>query len=127
MAGFWSSVGTAASNYFSTGSGWSDLLGGVMAGIGGAAAADRADDTASQGHEWALALGALKGDQDRRTSLFEKQLEDYYKQKDNYNKRVALDTYGQFSVQNRRSPGYTKPAAPVVPQMPSLESLADGS
>lgn len=126
MAGWWDAISTGVGDYFSDGSGWSDLLGGVMSGLGGMAAANSAEDAAEQGHEWALAIEALRGNENRRTSLFEAQLADYVKQKDNFNKRVALDTYGQFSVLNRRSPGYVPPAAPVAPTAPSLENFNGG-
>lgn len=126
-SGFWGAVGNSVSDYFSSGSGWSDLLGGVMAGIGGAAQAGREDDQNRQSHEWALALEALRGDQQRRSSLFEMQLEDFYKQRDKRDKRVNLDTFGQFSVQSRRTPGYTPTPLPGAPVMPSLEDVANGS
>lgn len=120
--GFWSSVGSAVSGYFSSGSGWSDLLGGVMSGISNSVSQNREDDRAEQGHEWALAIEALRGQENRRTSLFEKELEDYYKQREKYDKRIALDSYGQFSVNSRRSPNYTPAAAPVAPVKPVLET-----
>lgn len=123
MAGFWSSVGTGVSNYFSSGSGWSDLLGGVMSGLAGSAAANRQDETAARGHEWALAIEGLRGEENRRTSLFEAQLKDYLDQKEKYNKRMAIDTYGQFSVLDRRSPGYTPPPRPTAPRAPRLEDV----
>lgn len=119
---WWNSLSSGVSNYFSSGSGWSDLLGGVMAGIGGAAQASREGKENAQNHEWALALAALQGDQARRTTAFEAELKDYYDQRDKHNKRVALDTYGQFSVMDRRSPGYVPPQTPAAPTKPSLES-----
>lgn len=124
MAGFWSSVGTGVSNYFSSGSGWSDLLGGVVSGLAGSAAANREDDQLAQNNEWAIALQALRGEQDIRRTAFERELEDYYDQRDKYRDRVALDTYGQFSVMNRRSPGYKPGPAPVAPTKPRLEDYS---
>lgn len=123
MAGFWSSVGRGVSTYFSSGDGWGDLLGGVLAGLGGSAAANREDKQNAQSHEWALALAALQGDQQRRTSLFEAQLADLSKQRDTARDRIALDTFGQFSVQHRRTPGYTAPATPTVPAWPTMEDV----
>lgn len=121
MAGFWSAVGTGVSDYFSSGSGWSDLLGGVVSGLAGSAAANRQDDQRNEDNTWALALQAMRGNQDLGRTAFEAELLDYAKQKDNYRKRVALDTYGQFSVMNRLSPGYKPAAAPVAPTKPRVE------
>src|SRR5690625_4198994 len=122
---FWSSVGKGISKYFSSGSGWGDLLGGVMAGIGGAASARREDKQSAQSHEWALAWAALKGTEDRRTLDFDKQLDDFYQQKDKQRQRMGLDTYGQFSVQHRRTPGFTNTPAVDVPTRPRWDDDAD--
>ena len=119
---WWSSVSTGLGNYFSSGSGWGDLLGGVMAGIGGSAAAKREDKASAQSHEWALALAALKGTEDRRTLDFQAQLDDFYTQKDKQRQRTALDTYGQFSVQHRRTPGYSTTASVDVPTQPRWDA-----
>lgn len=115
---WWSNVASGIGNYFSDGDGWGDLLGGVMAGIGGSAAARREDKQNAQSHEWALALAALKGTEDRRTLDFQQQLEDFYEQKDKQRQRMALDTYGQFSVQHRRTPGFTNANPVDVPSRP---------
>lgn len=122
---FWSSVGKGISNYFSSGSGWGDLLGGVLAGIGGSAAARSESKQAAQSHEWALALAALKGTEDRRTLDFEKQLEDFYSQRDKQRQRTALDTYGQFSVQHRRTPGFSNTPGVDVPTRPRWDEDGD--
>lgn len=119
---WWSSVSTGIGNYFSSGSGWGDLLGGVMAGIGGSAAAKQAERQSEQSHEWALALAALKGTEDRRTLDFQGQLEDFYKQKDKQRQRMGLDTYGQFSVQNRRTPGFSSAPPVDVPAQPRWDA-----
>lgn len=121
MAGFWSSVGSGVSNYFSSGSGWSDLLGGVVSGLAGSAAANRQDDRAAQDNTWAIALQALRGEQDLQRTAFERELEDFYERSDTQRDKVALDTFGQFSVMNRRSPGYKPPAATPAPVKPRLE------
>lgn len=118
----WSSIGGSISRYFSSGTGWSDLLGGIMSGIGQSARNRREDEQAEQGHEWALAIEALRGAENRRTSAFEAELKDYYDQRDKYNKRIALDSYGQFSVMDRRSPGHVAPPLPAAPVKPSVES-----
>lgn len=119
--GFWSSVASGAGSYFSSGKGWGDLLGGAMAGVAGSAAANRQDQQLAQSHEWALALAALKGAEDRATLDLQGQLEDYYLQKGKQRQRTALDTYGQFSVQHRRTPGFTASPAVDVPNKPIVE------
>lgn len=126
MAGFWSSIGSSVSNYFSSGSGWSDLLGGVMSGISRSSQNSREDEQAAQTHEWALAIEALRGVENRRTSAFEAELKDYFDQRDKYNKRVALDSYGQFSVMDRRSPGHVATPLPAAPVKPNVESYNGG-
>ena len=120
---WWSSVTKGIGNYFSSGSGWGDLLGGVMAGIGGSAAAKREDKASAQSHEWALALAALKGTEDRRTLDFQAQLEDFATQRDKQRQRLALDTYGQFSVQNRRTPGFVNTRPVDVPTQPKWDDF----
>ena len=121
MAGFWSSVASGVGSYFSSGKGWGDLFGGVMAGVAGSAAAKQKDDQLAQSHEWALALAALKGAEDRATLDLQGQLEDYYLQKGKQRQRTALDTYGQFSVQHRRTPGFSTTPAVDVPNKPIAE------
>lgn len=96
------------SKYFSSGSGWGDLLSGVAAVAG--SSSDKKKDKTDQ--KQALEVIKASGDQALRKSAFEKQLEDYYKQKDTYNKRVAIDSYGQFSKLQARAPSYQ--AKPVV-------------
>ena len=96
------------SNYFSSGSGWGDLLSGVAAVAGSSSDKDK-DKT---DYKQALGLVVEQGNQSLRKSAFEKQLEDYYKSKDTYNKRVAIDSYGQFSKLQARAPGYQ--AKPVT-------------
>lgn len=122
MAGFWSAVGSGVSNYFSSGKGWGDLLGGVMSGLAGSAAANREDDKNEQSNEWAVALQALRGQQALQETAFSKELEDFYKQRDVQRDKVALDTFGQFSVLNRMSPGYKAPAPTPAPVKPSVEN-----
>ena len=96
------------SNYFNSGSGWGDLLSGVAA-VAGSSSDKKKDKT---DHKQAIEVIKEAAIQDMRKSAFEKQLEDYYKQKDTYNKRVAIDSYGQFSKLQARAPGYQ--AKPVV-------------
>lgn len=60
-----------------------------------------------------------KGVQDRKTLAFGADLEDYYKQKDKARKRVALDTYGQFSQLSKYAPNYTNTPAVEVPTKPN--------
>lgn len=97
---------------------WGDIIKGVIGGIGAAGAANsasKADDKDAKQNLEALGVAGL---QQRKTSAFEAELLDYYKQQDNQRKRVALDTYGQFSTMNRVAPGYKKPVAPVLGAKP---------
>lgn len=96
------------SNYFNSGSGWSDLLSGVAA-VAGSSSDKKKDKT---DYEQSLGIVRETGNQALRKSAFEKQLEDYYKSKDTYNKRVAIDSYGQFSKLKARAPSYQ--AKPVT-------------
>ena len=98
------------SNYFSSGSGWSDLLSGVAAVA--ASSSDKKQDKTDQ--KQALELIKATGDQGLRKSAFEQQLVDYSKKKDTFDKRVAIDSYGQFSKLQARSPNY-KPKPIVGP------------
>lgn len=113
------------------GSGWGDLLGGVVGGLFGGGSGGGSN---SSNNLWASLLGGLggaaqgylsgkdlkenteaKGKEDRKTSKFEAELLDYYKQKDKVRKRAALDTYGQFSLAKRiNSPGVDMPNMPSI-------------
>lgn len=84
------------------------ILGGV-----GASAKNKADKAAvKEDHE-------MKGLQDRKTLQFGGQLEEYYRMKQNEEKRVGFGNYNQFNSLARFAPQYRETAPPpVVPQMP---------
>lgn len=134
------------SSFFGGGSGgsssggtsiWGEVLRGVIGGLGAAGASSSAERAARKDDDRDAAnnliaidraaehnLTALdrSGLQQRKTSAFEAELLDYFKQMDNQRKRVALDTYGQFNTMSRVAPGYKKqppPAAPIKP-LPSV-------
>lgn len=111
------------SNLFSSGSGssssiWGDVIKGVIGGIGAAGAASSASKQDDKDARQGLEAIDRSGLQQRKSSAFEAELLDYYKQLDNQRKRVALDTYGQFNTMSRVAPGYKKPAAPVLGAKP---------
>jgi hypothetical protein len=60
-----------------------------------------------------------KGKEDRKSTAFEAELVDYYKQQDKARKRAALDTYGQFSTIKNYAPNYTPAPAVQVPTKPT--------
>lgn len=83
------------------GGGYGDIFGAMLGGLGGAAQAFLDKDAVRE-----------MGKEQRRNMEFGAALEDYYKQQDTARKRLALDTYGQFSLMDRWAPNY-KPAPPV--------------
>lgn len=90
---------------------YSNIFAALLGGLGGMA------DTKLQ-VQMAKDLARIRGEEDRKTLGFSADLKDYYDQKDKYRKKVALDTYGQFSLMDRYAPNY-KPAAPIeVPNKP---------
>lgn len=97
-----------------------NIFGALLSGLAGGAASSL--DAKSQKELQVLrgqqAIDALKaqGLESRKSLDYEYQLKDYYGQQDKARKRVALDTYGQFSQMNRIKPNYT--ASPGV-QMPA--------
>ena len=102
---------------------WGDVFKAVLGGVvsyAGAKSKKKSDvESAKLDAELAIKLAGIQGMEGRKTSAFERELEYYYKQLDNKNKRIALDTYGAFSKLGTFAPaGYKLPAAPVVPAMP---------
>lgn len=97
---------------------WGDVLKGVIGGIGAAGAASSANKQDDKNNKQALEAIDRTGLQQRKSTAFEADLLDYYKQQDNQRKRIALDTYGQFSTMSRVAPGYVKPAPPVLGPKP---------
>ena len=90
------------SSYFSSGDGWGALLSGVAAVAG--SSSDKKKDKVDA--KQALELVKEQGNQALRKSAFEQQLVDFSKKQDTFNKRVAIDSYGQFSKLQQRSPNY---------------------
>lgn len=105
------------------GSSGSSIFGGLLSGLGAGASAalsgkDLKDSIKLKGEQDRLTL-AQAGLQDRQAVDFEASLKDYYTQQDKRRKRIALDTYGQFSTIDKIKPGYTDTAMPTVPSKPS--------
>lgn len=105
--------------------GWGDVFKSVLGGLGSYATArskEKSDTRLSKLEaETAIKIAEIQGLEARKKSQFEKDLEYYYKQQDNRNKRIALDTYGAFSKLGTYAPaGYVQPAIPVVPPKPGL-------
>lgn len=110
----------------SSGGGWGSFFGNLLNGIGGSGGSD--------GNIWGQILAGgingyasaglneklleTKGKEDRKSTAFEAELVDYYKQKDKSRKRTALDTYGQFSTMGKWAPNYTPSPAVQVPNKP---------
>lgn len=123
----WSSLFGSGGDSSSSGSGWGNFFSGLVDGYSG----DGSDGNiwgqilaggingyanAKLGEKEIKAMGAEK----RKSTAFEAELLDYYKQKDKGRKRAALDTYGQFSTIKQWAPDYT-PAPPVqVPTKPTI-------
>lgn len=89
-------------------SGGGNIWGSLLSGLGGAAQAFMDEESIKEA-----------GKQQRQTRKFEAELLDFYKQKDKHRKRVALDSYGQFSLMNRWAPNYAGDKPVEVPNMPS--------
>ena len=98
------------SSLFGSGSGGasgssSGIWGALLSGLSGAAKGYMSGKDLKEGYE-------AQGKEQRKTSAFEADLLDYYKQKDKVRKRTALDTYGQFSHLSTYAPDYA--AAPPI-------------
>lgn len=93
------------------GSGWNNIFGAMLGGLAGGA-------DAKLGIEMVREKAKLEGAEERRSLGFAADLEDYYKQKDKARKRVAVDTYGQFSQLDRWAPNATAAPAVDVPNKP---------
>lgn len=91
---------------------WGDLMKGILGGIG--ASAD-----AKQNAKFSTGQIRVGGEENRKTVSFAKDLEDFYKKRDSRDKRVALDSYGQFSRLREWKPDYVAPAVPTVPTRPT--------
>jgi uncharacterized protein YcfJ len=112
----------------SSGSGWGGFFGNVLGGMFGGGSGE------GGGNIWGQMLaGGLngqaqagmsiemmkqKGIEDRMTTQYEAQLIDFYKQRDKRDKRVALDTYGQFSDIKKFQPNYKDTPMPQLAAYP---------
>lgn len=102
------------SNWFSSGDGWAAILGGVSA----AASSSGDKDKDKTDFRQAQQLVKDQGEQARRTSAFERDLMAFTKKEDTYNKRIAIDSYGQFSKLQQRVPGYVPKPISALPAKP---------
>lgn len=89
----------------------SNIFGSLLSGLASGAAASLSGKDLKEGIQ-------LKGKEDRKTIDFEASLKDYYTQEDKRRKRVALDTYGQFSMMDRIKKGYKDTPPVQVPTKP---------
>lgn len=104
---------------------WGDVfksvLGGISSYAGAKSSGKQAEKMSKLEAETALKIAQIQGLEARKKTAFEKDLEYYYKQQDNRNKRLALDSYGAFSKLSTFAPqGFTLPAVPVVPPKPAV-------
>lgn len=115
---FWGNVGSALSGLFSSGGssnnsgGNSNIWGSLLSGLGGAAQGYLSGKDLKENVE-------TKGKEDRKTIDFEYALKDFYDQKNKARKRVALDTYGQFSLTGKFAPGMGNASPVDVPNKPN--------
>lgn len=119
--GFWSSLGNGVSNYFSSGSGWSDIFKGLLGGAAAAGSSSSDTKAAKELHKYALEQLAAQGTEARKTMDYEAQLKDFYNRQDVMRERkVALDNYGQFSRVAQWNPNYQRGPDPVMPTKPTV-------
>lgn len=138
MGGGGLSATTGASGYASNWSGWLNTAVGAYSAYQGSRNSGSSSG-GTGGVNWSQALlsglgsaadsymgakmdektAARMGLEQRKTAAFAGELEDYYKQKGKQRKRVALDTYGQFSTTNRWAPNMTAAPAVEVPVKPN--------
>jgi hypothetical protein len=107
----------------SSSGGSGDIFGALLSGLAGGAAAslDAKSLKEIQNLRGQQALEQLKeqGLQGRKSLDYEYQLKDYYGQQDKGRKRVALDTYGQFSQLDRIKKNYTQAPGVQIPNKPT--------
>jgi hypothetical protein len=89
----------------------SGIFGSLLSGLGGAASAMLSGKDLKAGIE-------AQGKESRRSLDFEAALKDYYTQEDKRRKRIALDTYGQFSTIKQYAPKYKNTPPVIVPTKP---------
>lgn len=91
----------------------SNIFGSLLSGLAGGASAALSGKDLKEGIQ-------LKGKEDRKSLDFEAALKDYYTQEDKRRKRVALDTYGQFSMMDRIKKNYQDTPPVQVPTKPGV-------
>lgn len=92
---------------------WGNIFQAILGGVSGSA-------DAKLGIEMAEKKAKIEGVEDRKTLDFTAQLNDYYNQLGKQRKnKVALDSYGQFSLMNRYAPNYTPSPGVQVPTKPT--------
>lgn len=109
--GFWGNIWSGVKGLFGGGdqeAGASNVFGAMLGGLGTAAGAMLDEKTAKE-----------LGTQQRKNLEFKSQLDDFYGQKEKARKRVALDTYGQFSLIGRYAPGAVNTPPVEVPTKPT--------
>ena len=115
---FWGNVGSALGGLFgssggnNSGGNNSNIWGSILSGLGGAAQGYLSGKDLKEGI-------SERGKQDRKTIDFEYALKDFYDQKNKARKRVALDTYGQFSLTDKFAPGMGNATPVDVPNKPN--------
>lgn len=107
--GWLSTIGNLFGGGSGSGQGGGNIWGSLLSGLNGAASAYMSDRALEKG-------AAETGKQQRLTLGYKAELDDYYGQLDKQRKRIALDTYGQFSLLDRN-----KGIAPAV-QVPNKPS-----
>lgn len=116
---FWGNVGSALGGLFSSGGNSnnsgsnSGIWGALLSGLGGAASGYLSGKDLKEGI-------SERGKEDRKTIDFEYALKDFYDQKNKARKRVALDTYGQFSLTDKFAPGMGNASPVDVPNKPNV-------
>lgn len=116
--GFWGNLGSAIGGLFSSSGGSSsggnnsNIWGSLLSGLGGAAQGYLSGKDLKEANE-------SRGKEDRKTIDFEYALKDFYDQKNKARKRVALDTYGQFSLTDKFAPGMGNAKPVDVPTKPT--------
>lgn len=96
----------------SSGGGTGDIFKMILGGLGSAA-----DSNAQRG--MSKEQIQLTGAEARKNTSYAADLKDYYDEKDKRNKRLALDTYGQFSDLKSRMPNYVEPPVPGLRARPT--------
>lgn len=94
------------------------LLSGLASGAGAALDAKSLKEIQQLRGQQAIEQLKQQGLESRKSLDYEYQLKDYYGQQDKARKRVALDTYGQFSQMDRIKKNYKPTGGVQVPAKP---------